>query len=141
MQVGLEFSALTPARLVDCWSRNCPTATKARLSTFLPSQASLSNPVDMIASAGPDHYRQTIETLLSCDEIDALVVIYIPVDASQRPAILDAIRAGIEAGRQAGGVGKPVLASLMVEEGSSLPLQLAQEAFRHTPFRRRRPVS
>ena len=56
------------------------TATKARLSTFLPSQASLGNPVDMIASASPDHYRQTIETLLPCDEIDVLVVIYIPVD-------------------------------------------------------------
>jgi acetyl coenzyme A synthetase (ADP forming)-like protein len=103
------------------------TATKARLSTFLPPQASLSNPVDMIASAGSDHYRQTIETLLSCDEIDVLVVIYITVDVSQGPAILDAIRAGIELGRQAGGVGKPVLASLMVEEGASLPLQLAQE--------------
>lgn len=102
-------------------------ATKTRLSQFLPPQASLSNPVDMIASAGPNHYRQTIETLLPANEIDALVVIYIPVDVSQRPMILDAIGAGIEAGRQAGGTGKPVLASLMVEEGSSLPLQLAQE--------------
>jgi acetyl coenzyme A synthetase (ADP forming)-like protein len=103
-------------------------ATKTHLSQFLPPQAGLSNPVDMIASAGPSHYRQTIETLLSTDETDALVVIYIPVDVSQRPMILDAIRAGIEAGRQAGGAGKPVLASLMVEEGISLPLQLTQES-------------
>ena len=102
-------------------------ATKARLAKFLPPQASLNNPVDMIASAGPEHYRQTIEALLSSDDIDALVVIYIPIDVSQRPVILDAICAGIEAGRQAGGTGKPVLASLMVEEGESLPLQLAQE--------------
>jgi acyl-CoA synthetase (NDP forming) len=81
----------------------------------------------MIASAGADHYQQTIETLLSTDEIDALVVIYIPVDPSQRPVILDAIRAGIEAGRQAGGADKPVLASLMAEESISLPLRVAQE--------------
>jgi acetyl coenzyme A synthetase (ADP forming)-like protein len=101
--------------------------TKARLLKFLPPQASLNNPVDMIASAGPEHYRQTIETLLASDDIDALIVIYIPIDVSLRPVILDAIQAGIEAGRQAGGVGKPVLASLMVEEGQSLPLQLAQE--------------
>ena len=103
-------------------------ATKARLARFLPPQASLGNPVDMIASAGPDHYRQTIEVLLATDEIDALVVIYIPVDVSQRPTTLEAVRAGIEAGRRAGGTGKPVLASLMVEEGVSLPLQLAQES-------------
>jgi acetyl coenzyme A synthetase (ADP forming)-like protein len=102
-------------------------AMKARLSKFLPPQASLSNPVDMIASAGPDHYQRTIETLLSTDEIDALVVIYIPVDPSQRPVILDALRAGIEAGRQAGGADKPVLASLMAEEGISLPLRVAEE--------------
>jgi acetyl coenzyme A synthetase (ADP forming)-like protein len=101
--------------------------TKARLAKFLPPQASLNNPVDMIASAGPEHYQHTIETLLSTDEVDALMVIYIPIDVSQRPVILDAIGAGIEAGRQAGGTGKPVLASLMVEEGISLPLQLAQE--------------
>ena len=101
--------------------------TKARLSKFLPAHASLNNPVDMIASAGPEHYRQTIETLLSTDEIEALVVIYIPIDVSQRSLILDAIRAGIEAGRRAGGTGKPVLASLMVEEGTSIPLQLGQE--------------
>jgi acetate---CoA ligase (ADP-forming) len=103
-------------------------ATRARLAKFLPPQASLSNPVDMIASAGPDHYRQSIETLLSTDEIDALVVIYIAVDVSQRPVILDAIRAGIQAGRQTGGAGKSVLASLMVEEGMSLPLRLVQES-------------
>ncbi len=102
-------------------------ATKARLSNFLPPQASLSNPVDMIASAGPDHYQQAIATLLSSDEIDALVVIYIPVDVSQRPTVLEAIRAGIEAGRQAGGIGKPVLASVMVEESISLPLLLSHE--------------
>src|SRR5262249_46147794 len=85
------------------------------------------NPVDMTASGGPDHYRQTIETLLSFDEADALVAIYIPVDVTQRPLILDAIRAGIEAGRRAGGLGKPVLASLMAEEGVSLPLRLTEE--------------
>ncbi len=103
-------------------------ATKRRLSQFLPPQASLNNPVDMIASAGSNHYRQTIETLLPTDEIDALIVIYIPVDASQRSVILDAIGAGIEAGRLAGGTGKPILASLMVEEGIGLPLQLARES-------------
>jgi acyl-CoA synthetase (NDP forming) len=104
------------------------TATKTRLAACLPPQASLSNPVDMIASAGAEHYRQTIEMLLCCDEIDVLVVIYIPVDTAQRPAILQAIGAGIEAGRRAGGMPKPVLASLMAEEGATQPLALTHES-------------
>jgi acetate---CoA ligase (ADP-forming) len=102
-------------------------ATKASLAAFLPSQASLSNPVDMIASAGPDHYRQTIATLLATDELDALVIIYIPVDMSQRPIILDAIRAGITAGRRARGADKPVLACLMLDAGLSQPAQVDGE--------------
>ena len=36
-------------------------ATCARLSAFLPPTASVANPVDMVASAGPDEYRQAIE--------------------------------------------------------------------------------
>jgi acetyl coenzyme A synthetase (ADP forming)-like protein len=103
-------------------------ATKARLRAFLPPQASLGNPVDMIASAGPEHYRRTIETLLTADEVDQLVVIYIPIDLAQKPLILDAIAAGITAGRAAGGAGKLVLASIMVEEGSNQPLQAGAES-------------
>jgi acetate---CoA ligase (ADP-forming) len=102
-------------------------ATKAHLATCLPPQASLGNPVDMIASAGPDHYRQTIATLLATDEIDALVVIYIPVDVSQKPMILEAIAAGIAAGRAAVGADKPVLACVMVGEGGPVPLQVDHE--------------
>jgi acyl-CoA synthetase (NDP forming) len=102
-------------------------ATKASLAAFLPPQASLSNPVDMIASAGPDHYRQTVATLLATDELDALVIIYIPVDMSRRQIILDAIRAGITAGRCARGADKPVLACLMLEEGLSEPVQVDRE--------------
>jgi acetyl coenzyme A synthetase (ADP forming)-like protein len=101
--------------------------TKARLRAFLPPQASLGNPVDMIASAGPEHYRQSIETLLTADEVDALVVIYIPIDLAQKAVILEAIGAGIAAGRTAGGASKPVLASLMVEDGLNQPLQAGGE--------------
>jgi acetyl coenzyme A synthetase (ADP forming)-like protein len=102
-------------------------ATKARLQAFLPAEAGLDNPVDMTASAAPEHYRHGIETLLTADDVDALVVIYLPIDSGQKAAILDAIRAGVTAGRAAGGAGKPVLASLMVEEGANLPLQVGPE--------------
>jgi acetate---CoA ligase (ADP-forming) len=103
-------------------------ATKARLAAFLPPEASLGNPVDMIASASPEQYRQTIEVLLSAAEVDALLVIHIPVDASQKSRILEAISAGVVAGRAAGGAAKPVLLSLMVADGSNQPLPAAQES-------------
>ncbi|MGH8057078.1 MAG: acetate--CoA ligase family protein, partial [Candidatus Entotheonellia bacterium] len=102
-------------------------ALKARLAAFLPASASLQNPVDMIASASPDHYRQTIETVLASDEIDALIIIHIPVGMFAQDATLAAIRAGVTAGRLAGGISKPVLACLMVGEGDRSPLQLEQE--------------
>ena len=64
-----------------------------------------------------------IEALLSAEEVDALLVIYIPVDVSQKSRILEAISAGVVAGRAAGGEAKPVLLSLMVEDGSNEPLR------------------
>src|SRR5206468_1734774 len=36
--------------------------TAARLREFLPAAASVGNPVDMIASASPEHYRRALET-------------------------------------------------------------------------------
>ena len=102
-------------------------ATRAQLQTFLPAPASVTNPVDMIASAGPDLYRHTIATLLAAEEVDALLVIYIPVDRAQKVTMLEAISAGVVAGRAAGGAGKPVLLSLMVEDGSHPPLPAADE--------------
>ena len=95
----------------------------------------------MIASAGPDHYRQTIATLLATDEIDTLVVIYIPVDVSQKPMILEAIAAGIAAGRTAVGADKPVLACVMVGEGGPVPLQVDHEHIPTYAFPSRRPCA
>ena len=91
--------------------------TKARLSAFLPAAASIGNPVDMIASAPPDHYRQTIETVLGSGEMDSLIVIYIPVGLAQTEAINAALSEGISRARQAGAVSTPVLVCLMDEQG------------------------
>jgi len=51
---------------------------KATLRGFLAADASVSNPVDMIASAGAPEYEACIEVLLASDEIDALMTIFIP---------------------------------------------------------------
>jgi acyl-CoA synthetase (NDP forming) len=87
--------------------------TKTELRTFLPAAAGLSNPVDMIASAKADSYRRTIEALLPSSDVDALIVIYIPIDHNDSASIASAIREGVAHSRTKGGAGKPVLACLM----------------------------
>ena len=52
--------------------------TIASLEAFLPIEASLRNPVDMIASATPEHYGQAVAALQRDPSIDALLVIFVP---------------------------------------------------------------
>ena len=50
--------------------------TSARLRSLLPPEASVSNPVDMIASATADQYGQAVRVLGAAPEIDALIVMF-----------------------------------------------------------------
>jgi acetyl coenzyme A synthetase (ADP forming)-like protein len=100
-------------------------STRSKLAAFLPAAAGLGNPVDMIASAGPEDYTRTIEAVLAAAEIDALIVIYIPLGLAETATMARAVLDGVARGRAAGGSGKPVLACLMAEEG--IETQLVQE--------------
>ncbi|MEQ9401339.1 MAG: acetate--CoA ligase family protein, partial [Longimicrobiales bacterium] len=88
-------------------------ATCDALRAFLPAEASVRNPVDMIASAGPDQYREAVATLLASPEIDALVVLHTPVGLHPEGALERAVAEGVDEGRRRGGQGKPVFASLV----------------------------
>lgn len=101
--------------------------TRAKLASFLPAEAAIGNPVDMVASAGPDEYRRALEVVMTAPDADALIVIYTPVDLQQAGATLEAIRDGLEAGRRAGAVGKPILACVMAASGRAQPLALERE--------------
>ena len=102
-------------------------SVQKKLKAFLPAAATVANPVDMVASAGPESYRQSIKTVLAVSDIDSLVVIYIPVDRSDTQSYADAIRLGIEEGRTTGGAGKPVLACLMTSAMRQEPLRTPDE--------------
>ncbi len=67
---ALESQGLTVPELSD--------GLQARLKSFLSDEAAVTNPIDMIAAAGPEQYRQAIETILGSDEIDALITLFIP---------------------------------------------------------------
>jgi acetyl coenzyme A synthetase (ADP forming)-like protein len=103
------------------------TRTRTALASFLPPAAALKNPVDLIASATPAQYAKAIETVLQAEEIDALIVLYISVTATDTSGIAEGIRAGIEAGRAAGATAKPVLICWMAEGDRDRTFNLSGE--------------
>ena len=52
--------------------------TAAALRAFLPAAASVTNPVDMLATASADDYRRALPLLLSDPAIDSVLTIFIP---------------------------------------------------------------
>lgn len=97
---GLEISALSDA-------------TQSALHAMLPHEASVGNPVDMIASASAEQYRQAIKTVGRDPNVDALVVIFVPPLVT-RPA--DVARAIVDGALEFAGT-KPVLTVFMQARG------------------------
>jgi acetyl coenzyme A synthetase (ADP forming)-like protein len=81
------------------------------LRAFLPAAASVGNPVDMLATAPADHYRQAIPLLLDDPAVDAVLTIFIPPLVTDSG---DAARAIADATHQAV---KPVLATFFGAAG------------------------
>jgi len=69
-----------------------PADVQRKLGSFLPSEAALHNPVDMTAGGTAEAYRRAIEVLGACEEIDALIVIFIPPLATQAAEVSLVIR-------------------------------------------------
>ncbi len=70
---------------------------KAKLRGYLAADASVGNPVDMIASAGPDQYRQTLAAMLASDEVDSVIALYVPASTEGVAETAIAIREAAEA--------------------------------------------
>ena len=102
---ALEVVGLEVPRLSD--------ELQDELSAFLPSVASTANPVDMIASAGPDAYARVVPVLLASDEVDGLVVIYTPTEIFETGEIEEAVMDGVAEARERGAGAKPIYASVV----------------------------
>jgi acetyl coenzyme A synthetase (ADP forming)-like protein len=87
-------------------------ATAAALRELLPAEASIGNPVDMLASATPDHYERATRELLADPNVDSLLVIFIPPLVTKPDQVARAIAAG------AAGARKPVLANFISSRGA-----------------------
>jgi acetyl coenzyme A synthetase (ADP forming)-like protein len=101
--------------------------TQTALRRFLPAAAGVSNPVDMVASAGPSSYAQAIEAVLASPQIDAVIVIFIPLERDGAAATLSAIAEGVQRARAMGAAEKPVLACVMSSDAGKTPLSAAGE--------------
>jgi acyl-CoA synthetase (NDP forming) len=89
-----------------------PDSVRDELRTFLPPEASVANPVDMIASATAEQYAKAIRVLGACSEVDAIVAVFIPPLVTKLEDVANAIaRATRELPRAI-----PVLAVLMAGE-------------------------
>jgi len=67
-------------------------ATREKLAAFLPKEAGLSNPVDMIASAGEQDYERALRILVEDPSFDSVIVIFIPPLITQAADVAAAIR-------------------------------------------------
>jgi acetyl coenzyme A synthetase (ADP forming)-like protein len=70
---------------------------RAQIGAHLPAEASTANPIDMIAGAGPDEYRASLEGLLHSGEVDTVMVLYVPTSAGGEKAIGRVVREVAEA--------------------------------------------
>jgi acetyl coenzyme A synthetase (ADP forming)-like protein len=96
-------------------------ATRNALRTFLPREASVTNPVDMIASATAEHYREAIRLVARDPGIDSLVVIFTPPLVTRTE---DVARAIVESVREMGRT-KPVVTVFMSARGEPEELKSA----------------
>ena len=97
------------------------------LRQFIPFPASVANPIDMTAAAGPAEYRRATETLLASSEVDALIVIYIPVEMFPNREFIVAISDGVLRVRAEGGRDPPIVACVFSQEGRQPPLIAGSE--------------
>ncbi|HTI06627.1 MAG TPA: acetate--CoA ligase family protein, partial [Gemmatimonadales bacterium] len=96
---GLELVELQPA-------------TVAQLKPLFPEEASIRNPLDMIASATPAHYRAALNAVLSDPNVDSALAVFVPPLGVRQEDVAESVVAVAQSHIQ-----KPVLAVLMGSEG------------------------
>jgi acetyl coenzyme A synthetase (ADP forming)-like protein len=120
-RVGIVTNAGGPGILCAdaCEARGLETPplsepTQGRLRALLPAEASVGNPVDLIAAATAEQYRQALGLVAADPNVDAVVVIFIPPLVTRAE---DVARAILEAAAEPAEK-KPLLAVFMSARGA-----------------------
>lgn len=87
-------------------------ATVARLQPLFPAEASIRNPLDMIASATPAGYRTALDALLADPNVDSALAIFVPPLGVRQSDVTAAIAEAAQPH-----LDTPVFAILMGHEG------------------------
>jgi acyl-CoA synthetase (NDP forming) len=93
--------------------------TTARLRQLLPAEASVVNPVDMLAAGSAEQYRQSIELVAGDPNVDAVIAIFIQPLATQQADVAEAIASTACDARH----GKPILAVFMSADEAASTIQ------------------
>ncbi|MGZ4441193.1 MAG: GNAT family N-acetyltransferase, partial [Gaiellaceae bacterium] len=102
---GLELTSLTQE-------------TKDALMAFLPSEASVENPIDMLGSATAESYAKALPLILADPGIDSLIALFVPPVA----VTADDVGAAIAAAAATAPPEKTVLASIIAAGGAPATL-------------------
>lgn len=99
--------------------------TKNSLRAFLPPEASVNNPVDMLAAGNGEAYEETVGLLLQDENVDACIVCFVPPILTPPDDVANGILS------VASGSSKPVLTTFMSRKGIS---ESATGMLRHGSF-------
>jgi acetyl coenzyme A synthetase (ADP forming)-like protein len=117
-----EAAGLELPRLTD--------ETRRALEEFLPREASIANPVDLLGSATAATYEAALPPLLADPHLDALIVLFVP------PVVAgaDAVAASINATVAQLAPEKPVLAVVVSADGTPAALRSESAALASFPY-------
>lgn len=92
--------------------------TQAALRALLPAEAAVANPVDMLASGGPESYGKTLKLLLADPSVDSVIVLFIPPLVTAADDVAAALMAACTPPPS-----KPVLACFVGAQGTPAALR------------------
>jgi acetyl coenzyme A synthetase (ADP forming)-like protein len=107
--LGMEMASIAPA-------------TVKALRKVLPPEASVHNPIDLIASADAARYRAALRVVAKDDAVDGLVVLFVS------PIMIDAAAVAQAIVDETRGLSKPVLACVMGRQRGDEAQQILMRA-------------
>jgi acetyl coenzyme A synthetase (ADP forming)-like protein len=105
---GMEMPPLSPT-------------TVRKLKKFIPEEASFSNPMDMVAGAGPTEFKLTLDAVKTDTRYDSIVPIFVP------PVTIDQLEVAKNIHESLAGCKKTVLACFMGAGGGSEGIEYLKE--------------